>query len=262
MPACSPHSKILLTGACGFLGSHMATTLGKTFHVRSLDLENRTGADDFIAGSVADPTTLERAFEGVEALVIAHMAPNKPGIYDTPELPFDVNVKGTAHLFHMAAQKGIRRVVLISSAGVVSAAVEGGKNGGYFSRDLPLFPAKNMYGLTKLLQETTAQYYHKHFALEIAVLRPFLICCGDTLEDKYGNRRPSVNWQFIDAGDIGKAASAALTVENLGYEVFYLAAGPDASLHVDVAHTESFLGWQPDHRFTEFPRDEELAKKS
>jgi len=240
----------------------MATTLGKTFHVRSLDLENRTGADDFIAGSVADLATLERAFEGVDGLVIAHMAPNKPGVYDTPELAFDVNVKGTANLFHMAAQKGIRRVVLISSAGSVAASVQGGKGNGYYSRDLPLFPPKHMYGLSKMLQEVTARFYHQHYGMEVAVLRPFLICSGDTLEDKYGNRRPSVNWQFIDAGDIGKAACAAFTVENLGYEVFYLAAGPDAQQHADVAYTESFLGWQPDHRFTEFPRDEELAKKA
>jgi len=234
----------------------MASVLGKNFKVRSLDLENRAGAEDFIAGSVADLPTLERAFEGVGGLVIAHMAPQKPGNYATPELPFDVNVKGTALLLHQAVQKGIRRIVLISTSGVVNAAHAGGQ---YLSRDLP-FSSKGIYGLTKTLQEVTALFYHQEYGLEIAVLRPSYICCGDSLQDKYGVRRPSVNWQFIDPRDIGKAASCALSVENLGYEVFYLMAGPGAEQKADVAYTESRLGWQPDFRFTEFPRDEELAK--
>ena len=235
----------------------MADVLSKTFRVRGLDLENRSAMEDFVAGSVADLATLERAFEGVDALVITHMVPNKPGNYDTPELPFDVNVKGTALLLHMAVKKGIKRVVLVSSAGVVGTAF---KNGEYLTRDLPS-SVTNMYGLTKLMQETLAHYYHQQHGLEVAILRPAYICCGDSLKDKYGVQRPSVNWQFIDPRDIGKAASCALTVDELGYEVFYLMAGPGVHERADVGYTETRLGWQPDFRFEEFPRDEEVAKK-
>lgn len=251
MPPCSSDSRILVTGASGFLGRHLAGVLERDFRVRALDVENHEGLADFVRGSVTDPDIIRQALEGVDGMVIAHMLPNKPGNYDSAELPFDVNVKGAALLMQAAAERGIKRLVLVSSVSVVDGARMAGE---FLSGDLAPSPVK-LYGLTKTLQEATARYYHERHGLEVAVLRPAYITRGDTLEDKYGVRRPSVNWQAIDPRDIAEAAKAALKLESLGYEIFHLMAGPEAEEKADIAHTKSRLGWRPQYRFEEFPRD-------
>lgn len=243
--------KVLVTGASGFLGRHIAERLAPHFKIRVLDINPLEGFTDFVQGSVADPDTVRRAVEGVDALVISHMAPNRPEIYGSPEIPFDVNVKGTALLFHQAVACGIRRIVLISSIAVVAKHTQAGTR---LTRDLSHTP-NAMYALTKTLQETTAQYYHSTHGLEIAILRPAYIVREDSLMDKYGIQRPTVNWQFIDPRDIADAAAAALRIPNLSYEVFYTVAGPDADIYVDMAHTRDFLGWKPNHTFSQYPRD-------
>lgn len=250
MPACPPHSHILITGSNGFLGRYLVEGLRSEFNVVGLDVEG-DGTSHSVRGSVSDPEIIERALEGVDGVVIAHMAPNHSGMYDTPEQPFDINVTGTASLLHAAARRGIKRHVLISSVSVVDGARRAGD---FLSRDLPPSPVK-LYGLTKTLQETTAKYYHRQYELEIAVLRPAYIIRGDTLEDKYEVRRPTVNWQAIDPRDIADAVRAALQLETLGYEIFHLMAGPGAEEKADIAYAADRLGWHPRYRFEEFPQD-------
>ena len=249
-PNCS-RPRVLVTGASGFLGRHLTEVLRREYFVRSLDLTACPQADESVCGSVANTATVDRALDDMNALVIAHMAPNRPEVYGSPEIPFDVNVKGTAMLLAAAVRQGLRRVVLISSVSVVSGAQAAGE---FLTDRLPASPG-NLYSLTKHLQEETARYHHRCHGLEVAVLRPAYISRGDTLEDKYGVRRPSVNWQFIDPRDIGTAAAAALRLDRLGCEVFYLMAGPGAEAHAEVARTAERLGWQPQYRFGEFAQD-------
>ncbi len=251
MTLCLPGSRILVTGAHGFLGRHLVKVLQSDFTVIGFDVQGNGNSENFICGSVTDPAAVRRALQGVDGVVMAHMAPNLPGVYDTPELPFEVNVKGTAHVLQAAAELGVRRHVVISSVSVVDGARRAGT---FLSRDLPPSPVK-MYGLTMVLQEAMARYYHERHGLEIALLRPAYVILGDSLEDKYGVRRPTVNWQAIDPRDIGRAAAAALSLDALECEVFYVMAGPDAPNHADVPHTAERLHWEPRFRFLEFPRD-------
>jgi UDP-glucose 4-epimerase len=244
-------SRILVTGGCGFLGRQLVQVLRSRFSVVAFDVRNPGGDEDFHQGSVTESEQIEAALDGVSGLVIAHMAPRQPGIYDSPDIPFAINVDGTAKLLDAAVHKGIKRVVLVSSVAVVQNALAAKV---FLSGDLPSSP-DSIYGLTKSLQEETARYYHTQHGLEIAILRPAYVCLGDSLEDKYGIQRPSVNWQFIDPRDIGQAALLAFSLENLGCETFYLVAGPDAERKADIAHSMNRLGWTPQYRFAEFPSD-------
>jgi len=250
MAACSPPSRILVTGASGYLGRHLVSGLEAEFEVRAFDIVNGGGFRDFVQGSVTDRDALGAALDGVAGVVSAHMLPNRPGNYDSPELPFDVNVKGTAILFAEAAKRSITRHVLISSVSVLEGDR---KKGNFLSRDLPPSPEK-LYDLTKTLQEATARYHHEKDGVEVTILRPAYITNGDTLEDKYGIRRPSVNWQAIDPRDIAQATSAALKLASLRFEIFHLMSGPDAETHADVSHARNILGWEPRFRFEGFPR--------
>lgn len=248
-------ARIAITGAAGFLGRSMTAVLGEHFPLRLLDVVPVPGAwEDSRVGDVARLEDALSLCEGCSDLVIGHMAPNRPEVYGTPTIPFDVNVKGTANLFHAASVHGIKRVVLISSIAVVQGLHEAGK---FLTRDLAATPL-NLYGLTKALQEEIAQFYHRTKGLEVAVLRPAYICDEDSVSDKYGNRRPTVNWQFIDPRDIAEASRLALIAPQLSYEVFYLLGHPDAEAHADMGRLREFLGWKARHTFEKYPRDGEV----
>lgn len=251
MPPLVSRSRLLVTGGCGFLGRHLVEVLRTKHEVIPFDVENSSGDAAFREGSVTDGKQIDAALQGMDGLVIAHMAPRRPGVYDSPDLPFAINVNGTALLFEAAARHGISRVVLISSTAVVQRAVLAGT---FLDGDVRACP-DSLYGLTKALQEETARYYHFAHRLEIAMLRPAYISLGDTLEDKYGRRPESVNWQFIDPRDIGGATLAAFEMDTLGCETFHLLAGPGAETRGDVARGYARLGWEPAYRFAQFPVD-------
>lgn len=251
MPSLPSGSRILVTGGCGFLGRHLVDVLRSRYEVAPFDVRVPDSDPLAIQGSVTDAQAVDAAMEGVSGLVIGHMAPRQPGVYDSPEQPFAINVQGTAMLFDAAARHGVKRIVLISSISVVQASLAAGQ---FLDQGTPFAP-DSIYGLTKVLQEQTAQYYHSRSGLEIAILRPAYICLGDNLEDKYGVRRPSVNWQFIDPRDIGRAALAAFQAAQMGCESYFLVAGPGAKDRTDVARTETGLPWAPEYRFDSFPVD-------
>lgn len=243
--------KILMTGAAGFLGRGMVEALAPKHTLRLMDVVPVESPHECVVGDVCDLETVRRAVAGMDAIVVGHMAPRQPGVYDVPTLPFDINVKGTAHLFHAAMETKIQRVVLISSIGVVV----GHQRAKTFLRcDLP--PATDgVYALTKSLQESIAEHYHRVAGISVAMLRPAYVADEDQLVDKYGRHPATVNWQFIDRRDIGDAADAALRLPDLGCEVFYMLGHPDAAEHADIARSHERLGWTPKHDFTKYPRD-------
>lgn len=243
--------KVLVTGAAGFLGVGMVESLAARHLLRLMDVVPFETPHERVVGDVCDWPAVRAAVQGVDAIVIGHMAPRQPGVYDTPGLPFDVNVKGTANLFAAAVEAKVSRAVLISSIGVV---VGHQRAGTFLRRDLP--PATvDLYSLTKSLQERVAEHYHQVAGLPVAMLRPAYVTDEDRLVDKYGRHPATVNWQFIDRRDIGDAVDAALRLPDLGCEVFYLLGHPDASAHADIRHTHERLGWKPAHDFTRYPRD-------
>src|SRR4051794_11838316 len=114
--------KILLTGAAGYAGAGIAKAFSTRHLIRSLDVRPpHPPLNDAIVGDVADLPTCERAVDGIDAAVLCHMARSPEG-YDTPVAAIDVNVKGTANLYHAMEKRGIKRVVLISTCGVLRAA--------------------------------------------------------------------------------------------------------------------------------------------
>ena len=89
----------------------------------------------------------------------------------------------------------------------------------------------------------------------VAMLRPAYITDADTLVDKYGVKRPSVNWQFIDRRDIGAAVDCALCLPDLGCETFSVLGHPDSARHADMEQTQCRLGWKPVYDFFQYPDD-------
>jgi len=204
-----------------------------------------------IVASVADLDAVLKAVEGVDALVIAHMAPQRTEAYKTPTIAYDVNVRGTANLFFAAAKFGLKQVVLVSSGGAVHQHY---LQGGPLTRDLP-HRGKGIYCHTKILQEVIAQQHHYEFGMGVAVLRCGYITDMDSGCDKYGKHLDAANWQFVDRRDVGEMALRALQLPDLGYEIFYALSTPMAAKHADMEYAYKRLNWKPKYDFSNLKQD-------
>ena len=112
--------KAFVTGATGFLGSHVARVLAEQgsdlrLLVRSTsDLRNLEGLNaDRVAGDLRDPASIEKALSGCD--VVFHVAADYRLWVRDPAEMYRSNVEGTRSLLEAARKQGVRRVVYTSS---------------------------------------------------------------------------------------------------------------------------------------------------
>jgi dihydroflavonol-4-reductase len=119
--------KVLLTGATGFLGSEIARELVRQGHALRVlrratsKLDGLAGlAYDSVVGDILDADSVERALDGVDALI--HTAANTSAKPRDLELVRRVNVEGTRIVMAAAARRPGLRVVYTSSTAAVGAS--------------------------------------------------------------------------------------------------------------------------------------------
>ena len=112
--------KALVTGATGFVGSHVARVLAeKGAELRVLvrsssNLKNIEGLKaERVVGDLRDADSLEKAMSGCDA--VFHVAADYRLWVDDPEQMYKANVEGTRALLKAAKESGVRRVVYTSS---------------------------------------------------------------------------------------------------------------------------------------------------
>lgn len=246
--------KILITGAGGFLGRGMITPFVEHGHsLRLMDVVPFESPHEVVVGNVADNDCITAALQGVDGLVIAHMAPrgNDNSTYKTPDVPFTINVTATAQLLHAAAKSGVRRIVVISS----TAAVQDHPGLAPDPRTLPLRAKKGYYGLTKVCQEVVAEHFARTEDLSICCLRVGYILDGDNNVDKYGRVIGERNFQDTDRRDVGDVARIWLECGLPGYDVFTVMSTQESLDRAGVRYTCERLGWQPRYDFSWLPGD-------
>jgi nucleoside-diphosphate-sugar epimerase len=206
-----------------------------------------------MTGSVADYEFVQTAAQGMDALIIAHMAPrpgNTPTNYIDPARSFDINVTGTVNLFHAAAAADIKRIVLISSIGAISYYKEEPRH-----HTLQPKAEKGLYALSKVCQEIIAEQYAREWGIKTAVLRVLYIIDGKTMSDKYGREIKGYSPGVIDRADIGELCHKCLLLNDLEYETFH-AFGPEEQLtRHDVQYTCDRLGWKPRYTFSDYKEE-------
>lgn len=162
--------KVLVTGANGFVGSHLAEELLRRGHrVRGLvrrtsDLRWLQDLDlDLVCGEVTDPATLPKAVRGVEIIYHAAgvTAARRPVIYRK------VNHQGTVNLLEACREHAprLKKFVLISSQ-----AAAGPGQAGRLSRESDPCRPVSEYGRSKLMAEQAALGFMDR--LPIVILRP------------------------------------------------------------------------------------------
>jgi UDP-glucose 4-epimerase len=250
--------KILVTGGCGFIGSHLCRRLSTRGHdVRVLDDLSRGKRENVpheVAveiGDIVDRSTVARAFEGVDACV--HLA----AIASVPECQKDwsranaVNLNGSVNVFAAAAEAGNVPVVYASSAAVY------GDVGGPAHEALKPRPF-SAYGVDKYASELHAQVAGHDVGLPSCGLRFFNVFGpGQDPSSPYSGvitifverllrGEPTIIYgdgkqtrDFIYVEDVVDAISLALEKASSGSPVFNVCRGVQvdvSALHAELCH--------------------------
>ena len=174
--------KILITGADGFIGSHLAEALVAEGHdVRAFVYYNSFNswgwldeADphvkqslDVFAGDIRDPHGVRAAMKGCD--VVLHLAAliAIPYSYHSPDTYVDTNVKGTLNIVQAARELGVERVVHTSTSEVYGTA-----RFVPITEDHPL-QGQSPYSASKIGADQMALSFFASFQTPVAVIRPF-----------------------------------------------------------------------------------------
>jgi dTDP-glucose 4,6-dehydratase len=175
--------KVLVTGAAGFIGSHLTERLVRDGHqvrafVRYNGRDDRGNLADLPAdiqaaieverGDLKDPGAVKRAVEGREWVFHLGALIAIPYSYHNPYDVVQTNVLGTAHVLDACrASSTLARVVLTSTSEVYGTA-----------QTVPIderhpLQGQSPYAATKIGADALGESYHRAFGLPVAILRPF-----------------------------------------------------------------------------------------
>ena len=174
--------RILVTGADGFIGSHLTEALVSLgFQVRAFVLYNSFSswgwldhvdaqvreAIEIFAGDIRDPNGVRKAMEGCEEVFHLAALIAIPFSYHSPDTYVDTNVKGTLNVLQAARDLGIRRIVHTSTSEVYGTA-----------RFVPIteehpLQGQSPYSATKIAADQLAYSFYAAFNVPIVIARPF-----------------------------------------------------------------------------------------
>jgi NAD dependent epimerase/dehydratase len=174
--------KILITGADGFIGSHLTELLVKSgYEVRAfvfynsfnswgwldtLSSEIMDGIEIF-SGDIRDPNGVREAMKGCDAVFHLAALIAIPFSYHSPDAYVDTNIKGTLNVLQAARLLETNRVLVTSTSEVYGTAQ-------YVPIDeLHPFQGQSPYSATKIAADRLAESFYRSFNLPVTIVRPF-----------------------------------------------------------------------------------------
>jgi NAD dependent epimerase/dehydratase len=174
--------KILITGADGFIGSHLTEALiDSGYDVRAfvcynslnsygwLDTISKTikSKIEFFPGDIRDPNGVREAMKGVD--IVFHLAAliAIPFSYQSPDSYIDTNIKGTLNIIQAARDNNVKRLLITSTSEVYGTA--------QFVPITELHPKQpqSPYSASKIGADAIADSFYRSFELPITIVRPF-----------------------------------------------------------------------------------------
>ena len=171
--------KILVTGADGFIGSHLVELLlAEGYSVRALSQYNSFNywgwLDDIrhprlevVCGDVRDPNYCRHITRGCDTVLHLAALIAIPYSYTAPDSYVDTNIRGTLNICQAARDEGVRRIVVTSTSEVYGTAQ-------YVPIDEkhPRQP-QSPYSATKIGADAIAKSFFNAFGLPVVIARPF-----------------------------------------------------------------------------------------
>ena len=174
--------KVLVTGADGFIGSHLTEALVRAgYDVKAFVLYNSFGSwgwldkceedlkgkFEVIAGDIRDPHGVYAAMKGCDAVLHLAALIAIPYSYRSPDTYVDTNIKGTLNVVQAARELGVSKVVHTSTSEVYGTA-----------RFIPIteehpLQGQSPYAASKIGADQIAQSFYLSFGTPVTVLRPF-----------------------------------------------------------------------------------------
>jgi NAD dependent epimerase/dehydratase len=249
---------ITVTGAGGFIGSHVVELLPEHGHsVRALVHYNSSGRWghlqafgnqpharlEVIAGDVADTRCVEEAVGGCD--VVLHLAAliGIPYSYHAPESYVSTNIRGTLNVLESCRKLKIKRLVVTSTSEVYGTAVYAP-----IDEKHPL-QGQSPYSATKIAADKLVEAYFCSFGFPVVILRPFNTygprqsaraviptiltqALSGVEEIQLGNLEPKRDLTFVE--DSANAFLLVTEVEGIERETIHFGQG-DAVSMADLA---------------------------
>jgi len=175
----SEKKNVLVTGADGFIGSHLTELLlSKGFHVRALSQYNsfnnwgwleqiHSPELEVVCGDVRDPNFVRHISKGIDTIFHLAALIAIPYSYIAPDSYVDTNIKGTLNICQAAKENCVRRLLITSTSEVYGTAQ-------YVPIDEkhPKQP-QSPYSATKIGADAMAMSFYNTFNLPVVIVRPF-----------------------------------------------------------------------------------------
>ena len=174
--------RILITGADGFIGSHLTEALVRAGHeVRAFVLYNSfnswgwldhcdsdvKGRFEVFAGDIRDSHGVRTAMKGCDAVIHLDALIAIPYSYHSPDTYVETNIKGTLNIVQAARDLGVSKVVHTSTSEVYGTALFVP-----ITEEHPL-QGQSPYSASKIGADQIAMSFHSSFGTPIIILRPF-----------------------------------------------------------------------------------------
>jgi UDP-glucuronate 4-epimerase len=261
--------RILLTGAAGFVGSHLAESLlrarheivaidnydplyprdAKTWNLRDA---RKMGRFDLYEHDICNYGQLEHMLKTTRFDVIVHLAARSGARGSLEHAPTynKINVTGTLNLLEAARRHGPKRFVLASCA-----SVYGDCDGAANEEKMELTPL-SVYGVSKLTAERYARVYHDLFGMKVTILRFFTLYGPRQRPDQALVRfaRALLKGEKIDLSDGGKiqrdftfvldavdAATRAIQKDE-PFQIYNIGTGKAVAIKDVMGHLEALYG--------------------
>ena len=174
--------KVLVTGADGFIGSHLTESLlAKGYEVKAfayynsfntwgwLDTLPKEKLDqiEVFTGDIRDPNGVRTALKGTDAVFHLAALIAIPFSYHSPDSYVDTNIKGTLNVLQAARDLDLQRVLVTSTSEVYGTA-----------QYVPIdehhpFQGQSPYSATKIGADRLAESFYRSFGLPVSIVRPF-----------------------------------------------------------------------------------------
>ena len=174
--------KVLVTGADGFIGSHLTESLlEKGYDVKAFTYYNsfntwgwldtlpkeKLNQIEVFSGDVRDPNGAREAMKGVDQVFHLAALIAIPFSYHSPDSYVDTNIKGTLNVLQAARDLGTDKIMVASTSEVYGTA-----------QYVPIdekhpFQGQSPYSATKIGADRLAESFYRSFNLPVAIVRPF-----------------------------------------------------------------------------------------
>lgn len=225
--------RVLVTGAGGRIGSHLAESLRDRFDLR-LQYRNTMPetppVSDWAKADIAEYDQILPLLEGIDAVV--HMA-GEPNTSGTWEEVHRQNIVGMYNVLEAARVQGVKRVIFASTNHVMGMYDRDGSWPVYAS--MPVRP-DSLYGVSKAFGENLGRYYYDTHGLSVICLR-----IGWFLPEPHDD---FARWCWLSPRDCTQIVTKSIE-SDLGFEVFYAISG-NGQRKWDITDTMVKLGYIPE----------------